>query len=95
MRARWIGLAAGLGAATAFAASIVALGQGGDAISSAYARNGSLSSYTFTLDARMAMRSFPWLHFSFVGQGTYERGVATTSTSLDCRFLRAVSIASI
>lgn len=75
MRARWIALAAGLGAASALAAGIVALGESGDAISTAYARNSSLSSYTFTLDARMAMRSFPWLHFSVVGQGTYERGV--------------------
>lgn len=51
-----------------------ASGQDGDAISTAYARNGSLSSYTFTLHGAMRMHSFPWLHFSLDGRGVYERG---------------------
>lgn len=46
-----------------------------DAVSDAYAQNDSLESYTFTIRGVMAMRTFPWLHFHFVGQGSYVRGV--------------------
>lgn len=51
-----------------------ARGQGGDAISEAYARNETLSSATFTLHGAMRMHTFPWLHFSLNGQGVYRRG---------------------
>jgi hypothetical protein len=52
--------------------------QLGDAVSDAYSQNGSLASYTFAIEGVMAMRSFPWLHFRFTGQGRYVRGVLYT-----------------
>lgn len=64
-----------LAAAGVLLATHGAAGQGGDAIASAYARNESLTSYTFTLHGTMHMRTFPWMSFGLDGQGVYERGV--------------------
>ncbi|MGB6984399.1 MAG: hypothetical protein WBD74_00340 [Candidatus Aquilonibacter sp.] len=36
--------------------------------------NPSPTAYTFHLDAAMAMRHFPWLHFHVAGTGEYHRG---------------------
>jgi hypothetical protein len=48
--------------------------EGSPVITSAYARNDSLQSYTFEVNVAMAMRHFPWLHFHIQGDGVYERG---------------------
>ncbi|MGH7736819.1 MAG: hypothetical protein ACREMP_02945 [Candidatus Tyrphobacter sp.] len=45
-----------------------------DALTNAYAGNGSLASYDFTMNGRMAMRHFPWFHFHLSGRGEYVRG---------------------
>jgi hypothetical protein len=69
----WIGRAAALGAAAAFTTAAAPVGQG-DAIANAYARNSSLSAYTFALEGTMRMHTFPWLRFRIGGDGVFQRG---------------------
>jgi hypothetical protein len=44
------------------------------ALAEASRRNPSLTAYSFHLDAAMAMKHFPWLHFHLAGDGEYIRG---------------------
>jgi hypothetical protein len=44
------------------------------AFAQASSRNPSLDAYSFRLDAAMAMKHFPWLHFHMAGTGQYVRG---------------------
>jgi hypothetical protein len=44
------------------------------ALAQASSRNPSLDAYSFHLDAAMAMKHFPWLHFHIAGEGQYVRG---------------------
>jgi hypothetical protein len=46
----------------------------GSALAEASSRNPSLDAYSFHLDAAMAMKHFPWLHFHIAGTGQYVRG---------------------
>ncbi len=42
-------------------------------IAAAYGRNETLRTYTFHMSVAMAMKHFPWLHFSMNGDGVYQR----------------------
>lgn len=57
------------------ASALSALPSAADsAFTRACARNPSLTAYSFHMDAAMAMRHFPWLHFHVAGTGEYRRG---------------------
>ncbi len=43
-------------------------------LAEASSRNPSLDAYSFHLDAAMAMKHFPWLHFHMAGTGQFVRG---------------------
>lgn len=71
---RWPGSFAAAGVVVVICAAAAPSRLGG-AVADAYAQDGTLASYTFQIHGVMAMRSFPWLHFRFVGYGRYVRGV--------------------
>jgi hypothetical protein len=43
-------------------------------ITSATVRNAPVQHYTFDVDARIALLTFPWIRFTLHGHGTYTRG---------------------
>jgi hypothetical protein len=57
-----------------FATTLAAAGVDNVALTQASARNPNLTAYSFHLDAAMAMKHFPWLHFHLAGDGEYIRG---------------------
>lgn len=66
------------------------------ALAEASARNPSLDAYSFHLDAAMAMKHFPWLHFHIAGDGEYIRGdryvVNFTQTPFFARSVKQVDL---
>jgi hypothetical protein len=64
-----------LTARTAPPASTVASAGTPPAVITSYAgRNAAVQHYTFDVDARIALLTFPWIRFTLHGHGTYTRG---------------------